>query len=656
MRKLNLVAMSYDKDGILNALQRTGAVEVTLHAETENTSALAADAESLKTYIESVESALNTLSAEVENYNKKNKIKSGILQDGFEVTYSDFMAAKDKRPELDEAAARIAALAEAKNGFSTELAKKKRTLETARIYQKLALPFDVFADTLHTRSRLGTAPVSSREKFLKGAEELSLAAFEIIASNTENMLISLVVHKSATEEADSFLSDCGFAACPFTGEKTGAETYAALQAEEKALLRDLEANEYAMYELKEFIRPLKIYCDYLGFELEKAELSEKMRATERTFLLEAYVPQAAEEAVKEALISVTKAAYYEFSEPAEDEIPPTLMRNGAVVKNFESITNMYSPPNSRELDPNAVMAFFYSLFMGFIIADIGYGILMFLGGGLIYRRNRARDGGLKRLAGVFAVGGLFAIVWGSLFNSLFGLPLPFMKTVMPDAQSDMWTFVGISVPSVLVISLLIGILQLFAGYMCKAFQAWRRGGFWDGIWDGVIWGVFSVGVAVAIVGFIEEAGVPVLAKIGGITAGVSLLVAMLTAGRNAKFLGKLSKGFGAAYGIINYASDILSYARLYGLMLSGAVIAQIVSQYAVGFITGGNALVAALGVLLMIVGHAFNLVMSLLGAYIHDARLQYVEFYGRFFEGEGKLFEPLGSQHKYIWLAPAKSL
>ena len=123
---------------------------------------------------------------------------------------------------------------------------------------------------------------------------------------------------------------------------------------------------------------------------------------------------------------------------------------------------------------------------------------------------------------------------------------------------------------------------------------------------------------------------------------------MLTAGRKEKLLGKFTKGFGAAYGVINFASDILSYARLYGLMLSGAVIAQIVSRYAVDFITGGNAMLIILGAVLMIVGHGFNLAIGLLGAYIHDARLQYVEFYGRFFEGEGELFSPLGSDFKYV--------
>jgi V/A-type H+-transporting ATPase subunit I len=209
---------------------------------------------------------------------------------------------------------------------------------------------------------------------------------------------------------------------------------------------------------------------------------------------------------------------------------------------------------------------------------------------------------------------------------------------------------GIYVPSVLVIALLVGTVQLFAGYICRAVQCWRRGQIFDGICDGITWAVFSVGVILAIVGFVDEFNMPILATVGGIIAGVGLVAAMLTAGRHSNILGKFTKGFGAAYGVINYLSDVLSYARLYGLMLSGAVIAGIVSKYGVQFIVSGNIAFIILGVVLMVVGHAFNLAMSLLGAYIHDARLQYVEFYGRFFEGEGELFTPLGSSHKYVYV------
>lgn len=649
MGKLNLVAMSYDRDKILNALQRTNATEVKLQCEAENTVALSADSEQLKVYLSSIEGALACLCAETEAYNKDNKIKSDVLKDGFEVGYSEFMSAKDKREQADALVAEINRLDARKKELGAELSKLRRTISSAELYSSVNSPLNSFKDTLHTKIRLGTVPASLKEEFFKGIAEEPLADCSVINGDADNLLVLAAAHKSSAD-FEGILQNFSFVSCPFDETRTGAELYSSLKERESAICEELKANAEKTYALNTQIRFLKIYSDFVGFELEKAELSDKMRATQTTFLLEAYVPREAEAAVKEALDGVSDAIYYEFSEPSEEEMPPTLYKNNGVVKNFETVTNMYSPVNYREFDPNAIMSLFYSIFLGFIMGDIGYGLLMLLGGGFIYLKKRGRDGGLKRLSGVFAVGGIFAVIWGILFNSCFGISLRFLPTVMPDAQSDMWSFLGISIPAVLVISLEIGVVQLMAGSVCKAWQCWRRGRIADGIFDGIVWAVFSVGVGLAIVGLIDEAKMPVLATVGGIIAGASLLTAMLTAGRKEKLLGKFTKGFGAAYGIINYASDVLSYARLYGLMLSGAVIAKIVSQYSVQFITGGNPAFVILGAVLMLVGHLFNLAIGLLGAYIHDARLQYVEFYGRFYEGEGELFAPLGSTHKYVYI------
>lgn len=649
MSKLNLVAMSYDRDKILNALQRTNATEVKLQYEAENTVALSSDGEQLRAYLSSIENALDCLCAQTEEYNKSNKIKSDALKDGFEISYSEFLSAKDKKQEMDALVARINLLYNRKKELAAELAKLRRTQRAAQIYSAVNVPLNSFRDTQHVKVRLGTVPVAAREDFFKAMEEDKLCACSAINSGEDEVLVLAAAHKSSVR-FDSVLQDFGFSPCPFDGEVSGAELCSSLNERESEIIKQIKAAESDFYALNTNIRQLKIYSDYVSFELEKEELSDKLRATQTTFLLEAYVPAEAEESVKEALDGVTDAVYYEFSQPSEDETPPTLYKNNAVVKNFETITNMYSPVNYREFDPNAVMSLFYSIFLGFIMGDIGYGLLMIIGGGFVYLKNRGRDSGLKRLAGVFAVGGIFAVIWGILFNSLFGIQLEFMPTIMPDAQRDMWSFLGISVPAVLVISLEIGVVQLMAGYICRAWQCWRRGKFADGILDGMVWAVFSVGVGIAVVGLIDEANMPVLATVGGIIAAVCLVIAILTAGRKEKLLGKFTKGFGAAYGIINYVSDVLSYARLYGLMLSGAVIAQIVSQYSVQFITGGNPAFVILGVVLMLVGHVFNLAIGLLGAYIHDARLQYVEFYGRFYEGEGELFSPLGSQHKHVYL------
>ncbi len=651
MKKFSLVAMSYDKDAILNALHKTNAAQITLHEETEQTVAPSVEAEELQSYLYSLDAALNALSSEIENFNKEHKIKSELLQDGFEISYDDFIAAGAQMAEMDATIQKINALIDEKNALKNEIAKLAKQIESSRIYACVDIPFGNLASTAKTKIRLGIIAATVAENFQKALQEIELCSCIQYGIYGDNALFLVAAHKSVAQETDGVLSLYGFSDHMYEQDKSGKQIYEELCQKKQEAANALAENSQALYALKECIRPLKVYYEYLSFELEKKLSQNKMRETDKTFFLQAYVPQIAEEKVKEAIEKVSSATYMQFTEPSETDEPPTLLQNNGVVSNFESITNMYSAPNYREFDPNAVMAFFYSVFMGFIIGDAGYGILMALIGGYLWLKNRENPTGMSRLAGAFACGGLFAIIWGALFNSLFGLPvLP--TTVMPDPQSSRWLFIGIQVPSVLVISLLVGISQLCVGYICKAIQCWRRGQVADGICDGVFWAIFSIGVALAIVGLVEELQLPIFATIGGIMAGVSLLLAVVTAGRKEKFFGKFIKGFGAAYGVINYASDILSYARLYGLMLSGAVIAKIVSNYGVGFIVSGSIPMIILGIALLLVGHAFNLVMNLLGAYIHDARLQYVEFYGRFYEGEGELFTPLGANKKYIRLSP----
>lgn len=651
MCKLNLVALEYERDKILNALQQTRALEIKQHEVLENTDNLQLDSSEITRKIGETEGALATLAAEISAYCREKKVESDALADGFDLSYTDFLNAVDLEGEVDGFIARITALAEQKRALQSEQTTLSRTLEAAKPYSSLTGNFAAFRDSAHAVIKLGTLPAAGLEA-LKNCEE-PLFAFDVLNEYEGGALVLAAFHRSC--DGGEILSAAGFSLCPFkegTGEELNKNTTARLEE----IKRDLAACAEEFYSLSPAVKTLKIYSDFLSFELEKASLAEKMRATQATFLLEGYVPADEKEVVSAAVEGVTKACWMQFSEPSEEEIPPTLYRNNAIISNFETITDTYSPPSSREFDPNTIMAFFYSLFLGFIMADVGYGILMILGGGLIYFKTRSRPTTMTRLGGVFAVGGVFAIIWGFLFNSVFGIALGY-KPVIPDAQSAMWSLAGINVPAVLVISLELGVFQLCAGYICRAVQCLRRGQILDAICDGVFWALFSVGVGLAIVGFVEEANVSELSLVGGIMAGVSLALAVLTAGRHEKLLGKFTKGFGAAYGVINYASDILSYARLYGLMLSGAVIAQIVSGFAVtgmngsvGFLVSGNPLLVILGVVILLIGHAFNFAISLLGAYIHDARLQYVEFYGRFFEGEGELFAPLGSKHKYVRL------
>ncbi len=653
MRKLRVAAISYEGDKILDALSKTGAAEIKILEAEENIARPVSDAAALSSRLEEAEGALKELVASSERYAKEHKKAFKPEKDGFLVTYEEFMNADQKREEAEALIAEIKRLAAERVRLGASLASLEKTILSLSPYKEFEILFSAFSNTPRLRVFLGTVENVKEELF----ETLADACVK-----TEGNTVLVVALKEAEKETEEFLRGLDFAPCPFLKEAgTGKELYARLNEEKKDLLREIEKIDEAEFALCENIRFLKVYCDRIAYELEKAEsVSGKMLATERVILLEAYAPKESEEEISAALSAVTDSAYFDFVEPEEDEMPPTLMRNNGLTKNFEAITNLYSPPNSKEFDPTTVMGIFYSVFLGFIMGDIGYGLFMLIGGGLLWWKNRVKDNGLKRLAAVFAIGGVFAVIWGFLFDSLFGIAILHMRVMPPLLEGNTnWHVLGIAIPALLIVALEVGVVQLFAGYVCRAIQCWRRGKIWDGILDGLVWAVFSIGVGLAIAGLVEELNMIILAYVGGIAAGAMLLTAMLTAGRKEKILGKFTKGFGAAYGVINYASDILSYARLYGLMLSGAVIAEIVSGYALtgyggstGMIVSGNAGLVVLGVVLLLLGHLLNLALSLLGAYIHDARLQYVEFYGRFYEGEGELFSPLGSKHAHVFIVP----
>ncbi len=641
MRKLHLAVLSYDRDRVLDALGRTQAAEI---GEVE------ADAPALKSDREELSAALAALEetlAAISSFAPETKEGAAALKDGFAVSYSEFVAAKDYRPRAEELIERVKALTEKRAEADRETARLAQEISAAKPYAASAVRFSDRHDTAHTAVRYGLVGAAAWDLLKGELDGLPLTAYEATMS-ANGVLLLAVCHRDDLTGLETALAGASFSACPYTGEMTGEELLSSLTEKQNAARAKKEEAERALTDLLPEVRPLKVYCDYVGFELEKAEASEKMQATQHVVFMKAFVPTDGEARVREELEGLGIPLFYEFSDPDEDEEIPTRLKNNAVIENFEVVTNMYSVPNARELDPNPVMAFFYSLFLGFIMADMGYGIAMAVGGYLLWKKAK---GGVRSIAGVFAVSGISTFLWGILFNSLFGIRvLPF--TVMPDAQTEMYSLAGIALPSILIIALLLGILQIMVGYVCKFAQCVHHGRPWDGVFEGLTWAAFSLGAELAVIGLVEEFSLPVLTMVGGILAGVSLLAAVLTAGRKQKFLGKITKGFGALYGLINYFTDVLSYIRLYGLMLTGAVIAQVVSDYSLQFLTSGSFLVV-LGAILMVVGHVFNLAISLLGAYIHTARLQYVEFFGRFYEGEGRLFEPLGSRARYITLEPA---
>lgn len=659
MSKLKLVGLTTERNLILNALAKTSCAEIKECPPIENTH-YKSEGEALSSFeekAERVDGVIHSLTARLEAYARDTGKRCEALKENLEVPYGEFSSVWEREEELFEVCNEVEGILSKLSEKFAEGVQLKSRAKALRPYLNVAEDFSQFKDTRLTVVYFGTIPNDKLELFKGYANVEENVAYQIWEGDEDSAVVLLVVHRHAEGEHATVMSTLGLQRCPFK-EGKAEKLYNACIEECKGTEKAIEQLEGELFAKGEGLRGLKVLSDFYAFEMEKLTLAEKFPGTSATFVMEAYVPKDAQEKVSFALNGVSENLYFEYSPVEEGEMPPTLMKNNKVVRNFEFVTNMYTPPNYHEFDPNPVMSIFFAVFLGFIMADIGYGLLMLaIGFGMASRQKK--DTGMKRLMLVIGYSGIFTVIFGLIFSSFFGFSsvatdmneytIPFLPKPLFDTNLN-WRLVGISIPSVLIISLIMGVVQLMASNMCKAYQEIRYGRVADGIFFGLIWVVFLAGLLMVVVGLIEDFGLSQLIMPGAITAVASLLIAMCTAGIRVSGFGKVTKGFGALYGIINYLSDILSYARLYGLMLSGAIIAQIVSGQGFALILSGNVAFIIIGVVVMLVGHAFNLAMGLLGGYIHDARLQYIEFFSRFYTGEGELFAPLGSKHRYISL------
>ncbi len=649
MSVFELTGLLSEKDALLDALQKTQSVELTFTESAPEQPT--ADREMVSAAFSRAKKCIEYILAQSDNLSKEERDSinaEGLSQDIF-VSYEEFENIGKKSKELlniIEQSEEFARILSEKRAERNKIANLKAQLQP---YLSVKDKFSEFRDTQFVKCRFGLISDALLPDLERFAENEPLSEI-IVYSRARQSAVAVFVHESCAEQADTALSELSFSKCNFDYEMTASEKIAQLDEQTERLLSEEEELSKKVFALSEHLKELKIYCDYLSYAAEKAEAGERFFNTRSTFTLKGYVPEEEKGRVMQAVNGVTDAAVIRFFAPEEGETPPTLLKNRGPAKAAEFVTNMYSAPDYREFDPNGFVFFFFMIFFGLIMADIGYGVLMFIGGLILLSRLKVENG-MKKLVRIITYGGLFTVLFGALFGSCFGFSL---YTFLPDPSSGNRTNVLI----ILLGCLALGLLQITVGYMLNAVNALRQGRIMDALCDSFTWILFDVGLFFAVFNFITGYfDIPVAAGVkeffdtmtlpGVIMLGVGLVGAMLTAGRKEKFLGKFIKGFGALYGVINLLSDVLSYARLFGLMLSGMIIAQQFNGIGMDLI-GAGGVGFVFGPVVMVIGHVFNIAMGVLGAYIHDCRLQYIEFFSKFYTGEGELFTPLGSRFQYI--------
>lgn len=467
---------------------------------------------------------------------------------------------------------------------------------------------------------------------------------KLINADKDLNYVAFICLRSKEEEIMSLLKQKGFSEVYFRHLKgTVAENVERIKKEKEELFAKVKDIEKEAAERASLRRIIENYCDLTAIDADREKVRTKLLKTKTTFYLEGWIPERLTAKASKLLDKMN--CCYRFAPPKEDEEVPVLLDNKNFFVPFEAITEMYSLPDYRGFDPTSIFALFYAVFFGMMLSDAGYGILMTVACFVVLHKFKL-EGNMYKMIRLFFYCGISTIIWGALFGGWFGDFIQvFARTVLGKEVviNALW-FNPLDDPmKLLIFSLALGIIHLFIGMGIKAYMQIKEGHWFDALCDEGFWYFTIVGL-IALLGGSSIS--PVLPEIGQWLAIIGAAGLLLTGGRDKKGIGKVTGGLSNIYNITSYLSDILSYARLLALGLATGVIAQVVNT--MGSLFGGGVFGIIILVVVFIFGHALNLAINALGAFIHSSRLQYVEFFGKFYEDGGEPFDPFRKKTKYI--------
>lgn len=506
------------------------------------------------------------------------------------------------------------------------------------------LGLDVPLDTPSTREvtvAFGTLPVSVE---LSQVEGRLLAETELVqlvrgGSDGEHHHLLLLYHNSVAQEVSQQLKELGWAkAAPRNWTGTAQENDTRIQIELETLARELVQAEEELKQLGDARADVQQLVDHATVDEGREEGASRLLDTQSAFYLEGWVPQDSWQDMDKALQDF--ACAFELTDPAPEDYEkvPVKLKNNWFTRPLNMVTEMYVYPAYDGLDPNPFMAPFFILFFGLMMADMAYGLLMLLGGWFLLKKLHAK-GTMGHMGGLLVLCGVSTFLFGALTGGFLGDFIPQLaKLIDPESNVQLpYLFTPLTdTLAILVGSLVLGVIQIITGMAISVVYKCRNGDWVDALWNEITWWIVLAGAALAILGMGNVAGYPAVLLVG-------LVMLVYGSTRNAKGFGKVTALIGAVYnGVSGYFSDILSYARLMALMLAGAVIAQVFNT--LGSVTGN-----VVGfVVISLIGNALNLALNLLGCYVHDLRLQCLEFFGRFYKEGGRQFRPMAFETNYV--------
>lgn len=481
---------------------------------------------------------------------------------------------------------------------------------------------------------LGTMSNKNFDKFKE--EDLTNSIMEILYEDKKEVNFIIFANKDVNIEEK--LRIYNFSKIALKIEKLPKDVIDDYENKINNNLSIIEKYDEELEKLSENIENIEISYEYYRNLLLREETKEKFKNTDKLNVITGYIPSERSQEFIECIEKVCDKDYYisyeEFDENSRDI--PIKLKNNAVLEPFETLTATYSLPKYKEIDPTLVVAPFFWIFFGMMLADFGYGLIisvLSLGTLLLFNLDKS----LKSILKFLFMLGISTMIWGALYGSFLGYDFDNPLHLFSPTQDY---------KPVMFLSIGIGVIHIFLALGVKAYILIRDKKYYDAIFDVGFWittlislGLFMFGKNIGL----SENNVSLFKYI----MIVSMLLIIATGGREAKSIGgKVGMGVYALYGISGYLGDLISYVRLMALALSGGYIAYAVNMIA--SMIGAKGIMFIFMILIMIIGHSFNMLLSILGAYVHTSRLIYVEFFGKFYEGGGKPFKDFKIKEKYI--------
>ena len=660
MQRISICALKHDRKAILEKLQSMGMIEMHQVAQDE-AGFEKMDTQSAKSSFEKrvqiTENALDVLN----QYTPEKKSMFASLEGNELIDKKTMEAAAAKQEAVMEVAGLLIAdhkkIAEAQ----AEIVKRNTQIEALTPWMSLEVAMN-YPGTKKTVMLLGTMAAETTLEMIYGklAEdhpEIEAVDISVISQDKDAVYLSVFCMKDQAADVENTLRTAGFSRPVVSTEQIPAKQKEELEEQIRKIEQTIADIRGEIISYAEDREELKIIGDYYRMRAEKYEVLGTLPQSRRTFIISGY-------AAKEAIPAIQKGigdAYdcvIDVEELKEDEEPPVILKNNGFSESVEGVLESYGLPHKGEIDPTAIMSFFYVFFFGMMLSDAAYGAVVAIVCAILVKKYPRMSQSMAKSLKLFFYCGVSTLVWGVLFGGYFGNIVDivsekfFGHTVTVPA---LW-FVPLNDPmKLLVYSLLFGTIHLFVGLGIKGYLCLKDGKVVDFICDVVLWFVMLIGLilmllpsdifaSIAQTTIVFPAALNTAAKV--MAAGGAIGIVLMSGRANKNPALRLALGAYDLYNVTGWLSDALSYSRLLALGLATGVIASVINQ--MGAMLPNNVIGVILFIVIFIVGHVLNLAINLLGAYVHTNRLQFVEFFGKFYEGGGKAFEPFKENTKYV--------